>query len=706
VSSVVSAPGAPPSRPNRTAPLARLRGRGLTGGFLSGVLGAVALLLVAFLGAGGNGLASNTWVQVGLVLLAAATAIAVVLVGARSRAGGAAAVLLFALLAALTYASIAWSVQPASSWLEANRTLSYLAAFATALMLARLAPGRWPALVGAVATAATVICAYSLLVKVFPGSLDPNDPFGRLRAPFDYWNAVGLMAAMGIPACLWAGARPDGAPWLRALSVPAIAILVPALILAYSRGALIVAIIGAAIWFALAPLRLRSALILALGVAGGAAISAWALATRGISADQIASATRTNAGHTFGLVLLVALSLSTAAGLAAGYGMDRLSLSPRLHRRIGAGLIGLAAMIPVGGVVALTASSRGLTGEMSHIWNTLTNPNGIVSSTQPGRLVQLSNSRPHYWSLGLTVGEHHLLAGTGAGSFLTAQTAFPASGIWDPRHNHAGHAHSYLIETFADLGLIGITVSLALLLAWALATGRTFGRAWPRRGARAARPPPSEDSSAERTGLIALLAIVVAFGLHSLIDWTWFIPGDAVTALVCAGWLAGRGTLGEPASRLPRRRVLSRNPAAAISAASIVVAVLLAVWVIAQPLRSADSYSSAITAGVNGNAAAAVSDARSAAVEDPVSIDPLFLLAQIYTSLGNPAAARRELRDAVTRQPSNPRTWQQLGCHDLGTHRTGPALGELHHALLLEPSQTQIQSNPTAFCGTLTGSGG
>ena len=50
-------------------------------------------------------------------------------------------------------------------------------------------PERWPALLGAVATAATVICGYALLIKVFPATLDADDLVGRLKAPFGYWNA-------------------------------------------------------------------------------------------------------------------------------------------------------------------------------------------------------------------------------------------------------------------------------------------------------------------------------------------------------------------------------------------------------------------------------------------------------------------------------------------------------------------------------------
>src|SRR6185312_7477969 len=49
--------------------------------------------------------------------------------------------------------------------------------------------------------------------------------------------------------------------------------------------------------------------------------------------------------------------------------------------------------------------------------------------------------------------------------------------------------------------------------------------------------------TAERIGMLAMLCVVVVFGVHSLADWTWYVPGDACVALLCAGWLAGRGPL-------------------------------------------------------------------------------------------------------------------------------------------------------------------
>ena len=117
----------------------------------------------------------------------------------------------FALLAAFTALSITWSLMPSDSWLETNRTLAYLAALGRR---ARARPARPAALeradLAAIAIGAVAICAWSLLTKVFPAALAPDETFARLRPPFDYWNSVGLAAALGIPPLLWLAARRSG----------------------------------------------------------------------------------------------------------------------------------------------------------------------------------------------------------------------------------------------------------------------------------------------------------------------------------------------------------------------------------------------------------------------------------------------------------------------------------------------------------------
>jgi hypothetical protein len=656
-------------RPERTATQSATERRLLAPNLVLGAVLAAGLSAAAVVAAGGTELGANTWVQVALLVVGVSLAVGALLIGAPGQRWGLAAFLAFVALTALAYASITWSVQPASSWLEANRMLSYLATFGAAIVLARLLPGRWPALVGAVALATTAVSAYALLLKVFPETLDRVDQLGRLSQPLDYWNAVGLMAAMGVPVCLWAGAREDAPRWATALSPPAIAIAIVTLLLSYSRGALVVAVIGAALWFAVVPLRLRGALILSLGVAGAAAVTAWALPNHAITADYIPLADRVNAGHSLGLILIGVLLACLVAGWIASGALNGVVLAPRLRRRVGVTLLCVAALLPVGGVTALATSSRGFSGEISHFWSTVSNGNGGTGD-QPGRLVEVSNSRPHYWSVGLQVGAHHLLLGAGGLGYGTAYTRY-SNDRWPVRH-----AHSYAVETFADLGLLGLCVSLALLIAWGAAA------------ARALRGPPTP----ERIGMLTLLVVVVVFGLHSLIDWTWFIPGTAIIALVCAGWLAGRGPLSNTVGVTSERRRLGVQPAGGLTVVALLAVTVIAVWGILQPLRSSDADAAAITSLLRGNGGAALTDARQAVASNPLSVDPLFVLSKIYPTQGNRAQARAELVQAARLQPDNPETWIQLAGYDLAQHQPGRAVVELARAKTLYRGSAQIAS--------------
>ncbi len=628
-----------------------------------------ALVAIAFLTAGGMNLAPNTWVEIALTIVGAALGCAVVLLGARGRHWGGATLLLFAALAALTYASIAWSVVPDTSWVEANRTLSYLAAFAGAMALGRMAPGRWRAMLGALALAATVICGYALLTKVLPRSLDPAETVGRLRAPFSYYNAIGLTAAIGMVPCLWLGARTDGGRVLRALCVPALALLVVVLALSYSRGAVLAAVAGLACWFTLAPLRLRSALLLGPALAGAAAAAGWALSNHAISADDVALPLRSAAGHTFGLVLLAMVVVLALVGVGVAIAMERVILGSGARRRVGAALLACVALVPVGGVIALAASSRGLTGEISHLWTQATNPNGGAANN-PGRLSELGSSRPGYWRDGLKIGEHAPLAGVGARGYSTARTRYA------PPSAHPD-AHSYVIETFADFGLIGIALSLALLVAWSLAVRRAMRRSGP------AVPL----GASEQAGLTALLAVAIAFGVHSAVDWTWFIPGVAIPGLICAGWLAGRGPLSEPVGR---RAAAMPSPGRSAALVALAALALGGAWVIWQPLRSADADAAALAAQTRGDGAAALTDARTAVASDPVSASALARLSAVYTALGDPGAAHRELVHATAVQPSNPETWQWLAEYDIDHGRARQAIGALNRAIALEPDSIEL----------------
>ena len=196
---------------------------------------------VVFVAGGGLALSSMTTVEIVLTLGAGAIAAALLLVGplrARERPPGSLATALLVAFTVLTVLSIVWSVAPDASYRDTGRMLAYTAVFGVAVMLARALPARVTAVIGGATLAAVIVCGYALLTKVFPGQLDASDIYARLRAPYSYWNATGLTAAMGAVGCLWLGARRDGHALLRAAAYPAMGLLLATLLLAYSRGAL------------------------------------------------------------------------------------------------------------------------------------------------------------------------------------------------------------------------------------------------------------------------------------------------------------------------------------------------------------------------------------------------------------------------------------------------------------------------------------
>jgi hypothetical protein len=612
---------------------------------------------------------AGTWAEIAITLLGAAAIAAALLFSAPAPLWGATTVGLFAALTALTALSIIWSVQPDDSWQGANLTLSYLAAFAGAAALARLLPGRWRALIWAIAITSVGLGAYALARKVYPPA---GQTLGRLQTPLGYWNAIGVMAAIGFPPCLWIWSRRDSSPVLRGLAVPAVAILMSVVALSFSRSAAIAAVLAIGCWVVFVPRRLNTAALLGIGATGAALMTGWALSKPGLTGDNQALDVRTSAGHTYGLVLVVSVLLLAIVGIVAARAADRISLSEPRRRRIGTVLVILVALVPVAGIAAVADSSRGLTGEISHAWDTLTNVHAVTGNGV-SRFGSLGSSRPLYWSEGIKVGEHALFKGVGALGFATARTRYA---------NHddvALHAHSYVVQTFADLGLVGLALSFALVAACVVCTGRAvaFRARWCSLDA---------DQATERAGLIGLALAVLAFGVQSAIDWTWFFPGLAIPVLLCAGWLTGRGPLTSPVGIAARRVSLIARPGVAAAATALAAVSLLLAWLIWQPLSSANSLASAENAAGGGHLSSAFADARAAASADPLALEPRFVLSALYQSARDDAAARAELVKAVQLQPENYESWYTLGSFDLANHQPRRALPSLERAHALDPN--------------------
>jgi len=304
---------------------------------------------VAFLAKGGLNLAHLTTVEMALTIGSSVlAAVAILLTPAARRAHGVWSLGLLIALCALTAVSIVWSVQPDSSWQDTDRMFAFGAVFGASIALARAAPARWPAALGGVILAAAVVCGWALLTKVFPDQLDTHDPYARLRAPYSYWNAIGLTAAMGAIGCLWLGSRRTGHALLSALAYPAMGLTLLTLLLAYSRGALAALVTGLVLWFCIVPLRLRGAAVLLTGAAGAAGVVAFAFSRHALSSDNVPLDARTAAGHQLGALLAVMLILLTLAGLAVGFFGARQPRAPATRRRAGVVLASVLAVALLG----------------------------------------------------------------------------------------------------------------------------------------------------------------------------------------------------------------------------------------------------------------------------------------------------------------------------------------------------------------------
>ena len=534
MSADVYTPAASPRRPAPARALVPpiLAGRGDSGAGLA-VGGGVALVLAfaAFFADGGLRLERTTYLEVIVMVLGSVLCAAALLVPrARvQRMHGGVTLAAVAVLAAYTALSILWSLAPSDSWIEANRTFSYLAAFAGSMALARLAPGHWAAVLHGIAIACVIVCGWALITKVFPGTLSEDEIYARLRAPYDYWNAVGLTAALGILPLLWLGARRSGRAAVNALAWPGIGLLEVALMLSFSRGALLA-------------LRARARVLVRASSRCGcaarsccsgrrpaaAAIVGWAFSMTGLTTDNLPLAVRADTGHELGALLLVMLVALTALGLVAGFLASERPASPQAKWIAGRTLLVLVAAVPVVAVIALATADGGIGGQVSKGWNQLTNPNASTPDNTPGRLTETSSVRARYWDEAFKVHGVSPWIGTGAGAYATVRTRFRTGTLF------VRHAHGYVPQTLADLGWVGLALSLLALGLWGRRVQLVLGMRPRDRGL---------PWDAERVGMAALVAVAITFGVHSAVDWTWFIPATALCGLLAAGFVAARPPL-------------------------------------------------------------------------------------------------------------------------------------------------------------------
>jgi hypothetical protein len=411
-------------------------------------------------------------------------------------------ILAIAALAALTgwiALSLNWAPLAGAAQDDLQRVAFYLGALiAAAALLGPRPMARWvePAL----AVGAFIVIGYGLSGRLLPDAIHlahSHTALGRLEQPLTYWNAMGVLAAMGfVLATRVAGdASRNGRLRLAAAAVtPPLAVGV---YLSFSRGALAALAVGLVVLLGLAPER-RHVRVAGVLVVIGIVASIAAGLLPAVRALQGSGGAKTADGAAMLVVLLVlmAAAAGACAWLARREAAGRLRTDPMRLPRPRLIIAGCILVLVAAALAAAALEQRPGT------------PEGGASTS---RFASVKSNRYDYWRVAFEEFGDDPSRGAGSGAFrvdwLRERT------VVDP----AKDAHSLYIETLGELGLVGAVILAALLVGVAVSARRAFRR-----------------TPVQAAGAIAALSV---FAVHAGLDWDWEMPAVSLVALLLAGAL-------------------------------------------------------------------------------------------------------------------------------------------------------------------------
>jgi O-antigen ligase len=601
--------------------------------------------------------------------------VALILLGFASRAALARpfywATGLFLGVSLLSALSSLWSGSVELSVIEADRALVYLGFFLAAFLIAQTDQRRQRFAEG-LAISFAVVALLALVSRLLPHVLEVDASFNttaRLAYPLGYWNADG--AAFGIAAAmlLWTSrhAAWTGLRWLSAALLPAVLL---ALYLTYSRGGLLTLAIAVVCTLALSRDRLWLFGTLAIG-AIGALPAVLAVQARRNIADNIANQAAVDQGVTVLLILLAGIGVALALFAALRWAERRegrltgraleLSRNPTLLR----GVAVVAAVVAIG--VAIAIGGRA--------WDQFSSSDVQFPNQPEQHFSQFSGAGRHdFYRVAIdTFGEKPLF-GSGAGTYQFA---------WDENRSIAmpvHNAHSLYLESFAELGVVGGLLVLALVgvLLW---TG--FG-VW-----RAAPHP-------QRERYAALFAATLAFAVSAGLDWFWELPGLGAVFFLAAGVLVAARCSQLAAAPDPALVVRGEERRFGLAVTGLAVAWIAAIALIG-PLLVDREIEASQSAAADGDLISAVSHAKTARSIEPFAASPYVQLGLLAESQGDFATAAERLTQAIDREDRN---WQLYYLRSRVEEEAGDraaARADLDRARRLNPLEKCLRGRPS--CG-------
>jgi O-Antigen ligase len=569
-------------------------------------------------------------------------------------------------LALLSAISSFWSGSIELSVIEADRVLVYLGFFLAAFLIAQTDQRRQRFAEG-IAIGLVLVAFLSLASRLLPHVLEVANSLGsgsRTRYPLGYWNANGLTCGIAAALLLWMSRRSLAAA-LRWLAVASLPLVLLSLYLTYSRGGLLSLLVACGCLIALSHDRIWLLGTLAIG-AVGTLPAVLAVQAHHSLAENLNDPSVVGQGVTVLLILFagVALALLLYAGLrrlerrsdgVTGRAVQ-LSRNPVVLKRIAlvAALAAIGAAIAVGG----------------RAWHQFSSPDIQFPNNPAQHFGQLSGAGRHdFYRVAIDAFREKPLLGHGAGTYAFS---------WDQLRSiplAVHNAHSLYLQAFAELGLVGGLLVLALVgtLLW------TGFMAWRHAGG------PRRELHA------ALLAAALAFAVGAAFDWFWeiaavgaifFLASGVLVAARCAQLLRARAGAG---GRGEQRRF-------GLAVAGLAIAWIAAVALVG-PLLVDRELSSSHEAVLAGNLASAIDHANTARSIEPWAASPYEQLGLLAEAQGQYETASGRFSQAIHREDRNWQLYYLRSRVEGEGGRNAAAQADLERARELDPLAPELQGS-------------
>jgi O-antigen ligase len=581
-------------------------------------------LLVVYLGfdAGGYFAGATGAAAAGIALLLAVRAVTARGFGSGLSRYGIMALVGLAAFAALSLVSMIWSHAPARALLSFDLSALYLALTALSGSVQRT-PAQLRTLGYGLLAGLVAVCGAGLVSRTLPHLLAVSGQFQsqRLSYPVTYWNALGMLAVLGIVLAVHVTSD-RGAPAIaRVGAAGLVPVFATTLLLTFSRGSIATLGLALALYVLLAP-RL-SLVTTALAVAPFAALAVRAgYEANLLGTSRYTSAAGVHQGHHVAVIVGVCI-LATWALRAIMILIERRLPDPQLPARarflpLGAG--GLAA------VVVAVAAHGTIIREFHRFADSSVVPAAPLART---RLTSTSDDgRVALWRVALDSFAARPARGSGAGTYAE---------LWDRARRTqapAQDAHSLYLQVLAELGVGGEVALVAFLLGLLLGAGRHL------------REPNTRPVAA------LAVATLVAWALHSAVDWDWQMPAVMAPVLALLAAVGAGGSRSAAATMASTARASVAWLGRALRPLALAGGLALGVVPALVAVSQAD-LDGGVTAFTAGHCRTAIARARAADDVIGVRPDPLEIIGYCQARLGQTPQAVTTIDHAISRDPGD-----------------------------------------------------